>query len=183
VTRFQQVVALGTLVLVVSILAAGMGSFVERRAQNSITAQGEAIRDGVRAIRSQLEDCLEGLDQAQARFDDQEARTRRLREEVAIYEGLDTLGVPADRYGAYLKVFDEYNESIPAWEERARILGNTSQACRELALEHNQRADSLGRFLVEHGLWEEEWLPSAIEPAQVDSTTDQSPDSLPPDRD
>jgi len=183
VTRFQQVVALGTLVLVVSILAAGMGSFVERRAQNTIMAQGEAIRDEVRALRSQLEDCLEGLDQAQERFDEQEARTRRLREEVAVYEGLDTLGVPADRYSAYLEVFDEYNESIPVWERRARILENTSQACRELALAHNQRAESLGRFLVKHGIWQEEWLPPTIEPVEVDPATDHSPDSLPSDRD
>jgi hypothetical protein len=183
VTRFQQAVALGTFVIVVVILAGGLGNFVERRAQNTIMAQGEAIRDEVRVIRSQLEDCLEGLEQAQERFDDQDARTRRLREEVAVYEGLDTLGVPADRYSAYLEVFDEYNESIPAWERRARILENTSQACRELALAHNQRAETLGRFLVEHGIWQEEWLPSALEPVEVDSASGHHPDSLPPEPD
>ncbi len=159
-SRGRMILSTLAFLVMLGILFNGMGDFVERRAHGQVVAAGEDLRDEVREIRSRLDDCLAGLDQAQVRFDERDRETRLLREEVAVFEALDEDGVPAARYQDYLEVFDEYNASVPRWEERARILRNTQAECRRLAEAHNAQADSLARYLVGHGLWEEEWLPS-----------------------
>lgn len=149
-------------VLVVALsFVVGVRAVVERAAAGSARAEGEGLRDEVRAARSELHNCLDDRDRLEAEFRRQEARTLELRARIDSLESLDPRGVPGDRYEDYLRLLDVYHESLPRWEGLARELEDLSAVCTTLARDHNAKVDSLQRFLVEEGLWEEEWLPDA----------------------
>jgi hypothetical protein len=75
-----------------------------------------------------------------------------LRSRVDSLESMDGRGVPADRYQEYLGVFDQYNDSVAAWEGRERRLRTTESACRATIEEHNALSDSLQAVLADAGI-------------------------------
>lgn len=110
-----------------------------------------AVRDQVRQARRAVDSCRMEMSQEEAEFRAYDDRVDSLRVRVRGYEALHPDGVPADSFGAYLEVFDEYNEAVPRWEARADSLRTRWRACRALADEHNVLVDSLRGLLVEMG--------------------------------
>lgn len=138
-------------------LAGGVAAIVGRATIESTRAQAEALRDGVREVRTALDSCLVERERLEQDFRRLEERAGALRSRIDELEELDPRGVPAERYDQYLESVDEYNETVPEWEGRADELQEMSDTCRALAERHNVRADSLRGFLVDAGLWEEGW--------------------------
>lgn len=161
-------------------LAASTAAIVSRAAAESTRAQAEALRDEVRETRTELEWCLEERDRREAAFRRQEARTRELRSFIDRMEDLDPRGVPAEQYETYLEAVDEYNESLPEWDRRAEVLEQLSATCRELAEDHNLRADSLRTFLLEEGLLDEDWRPPGVAPIPEAPGVDELPEGNEP---
>lgn len=150
-------------ILVVGVsAAAGAVSVVEQISDNAVRAEAEAMRDEVRQARLELNQCLDELDRAERAFREHERVTNYLRDRVEGYESLDERGVPSDQYDEYLETFDRYNESLPEWERLGESVQEQAAVCRELAEEHNARADALADFLVTEGLWEEGWSPQEV---------------------
>jgi hypothetical protein len=117
----------------------------ERREYQELASMGHRVR----ALRAAADSCRNHLAVAHARFLDFDERVDSLRRDVLRYEELDSRGVPRERYDEYLSRFDGYNDSVVAWQERARTLEADETACRELISEHNVLGDSLRRRLEE----------------------------------
>ncbi len=135
----------------------GAVSVMGEMAESATRAEAEELRDEVREVRSELELCLDELDEKEWAFRSHERSTQALRDRVESFETMDERGVPSERYDEYLETFDRYNESLPEWERLGAELEELSRSCRLLAEEHNLRADSLAAFLVQEGLWDESW--------------------------
>lgn len=75
-----------------------------------------------------------------------------LRTRVSEFESMVQGGVPGDRYQEYLGVFDQYNDSVAAWEGRERRLRSAETSCRATIEEHNELSDSLQTVLSEAGI-------------------------------
>ena len=75
-----------------------------------------------------------------------------MRARVDSFEALDPRGVPEDQYEAYMESFDNYNDSVAAWEERAGRLRTSEVACRTTIEDHNRLSDSLRAVLDAEGL-------------------------------
>jgi chromosome segregation ATPase len=153
--RRAGVVGVGLILLFGAI--SGAGQLRERAEHAQVQATLDGLRGQIRSVRAELDACLLDVEELEVEFRIQERTTEGLREEIENYEGLDERGVPASEYQAYLEVFDLYNESLPEWERRAEALQAKSLRCRELAEEHNRWTDSLRAFVVDAGLWDEEW--------------------------
>lgn len=122
----------------------GGGGFLERRAQ---AAELERLRDGLGRLRAASEECQIAVQREERAFEEYRAEVDSLRQEIRDFESLDDRGVPAEQYEEYLEAFDDYNESVPLWEERADSLRARSEACRALVERHNTLADSLRTFI------------------------------------
>ena len=141
--------------------AVGMASALQRVSQaNTPTAIATERRTELRSIRSQVNACLATQDRIELRFQSLTRQTRGLRDELDYLESLDPRGVPSDRYDRYLDLVEAFNASIPEWERQAVDLRLHEARCRTQIELHNVHADSLQRFLVEHGIWDEAWLVS-----------------------
>lgn len=166
--------------VVLTSLVTGAVSIVGQVVDNSIRAQAEELRDSVREARADLNGCLEGLDGKERRFRSHERATNFLRHRVDELEALDDRGVPRDRYDEYLDVFDRYNEAVPEWERLGDSLQVLSATCRSLAQEHNERVETLSRFLEEENLWDADWSPARPGPTpEADPDPDESTEALP----
>lgn len=137
---------LGASAIVVFGVIGGRG-FMERRAE---VREFERLRSGLADLRVAAEECQAAVEREEQAFEDYQADVDSLRREVRALEALDERGIPADRYREYLEAFDEYNESLPLWEERGDSLRALSEECRAMVQRHNALADSL-RELVEEG--------------------------------
>ena len=153
--RRAGVVGVGLILLFGAI--SGVGQLRERAEHAQVQATLDGLRVQIRSVRAELDTCLAGMEELEVEFRIQERTTEGLRYEIDSYEGLDERGVPASEYQAYLEVFDRYNESLPEWERRADALQAESLRCRELAEEHNRWTDSLRTFVVDAGLWDDDW--------------------------
>ncbi|MEX2530714.1 MAG: hypothetical protein WD960_08070 [Gemmatimonadota bacterium] len=153
--RRAGVVGMG-LILVFGAIS-GVGQLRERAAHAQIQTTLDGLRGQIGTVRGELDECLEEVEALEVEFRNQERTTEELRVEIEGYEGLDARGVPAREYEAYLEAFDLYNESLPEWERRAEALQAEDRRCRELAEEHNRWADSLRAFVVDAGLWDDDW--------------------------
>jgi hypothetical protein len=165
-------------ILVVGVsAAAGAVSVVDQMSDNAVRAEAEVMRDQVREARWELNECLDDLDRAERAFREHERTTNFLRDRVEDYEAMDERGVPSDQYDEYLETFDRYNESLPEWERLGTSVQEQSAICRELAEEHNARADALVEFLVNEGLWDESWSPGDRAPAVGEESWDEEPNA------
>jgi hypothetical protein len=131
-------------------------------------------RDLVLELRAEVDACLSVRDRIQLRFEALRARTDSLRAEVDWAESLDSRGVPGALYPRYLELVAEFNDSVVEWERETVDLRETSGECRNLVSTHNEQVDSLQAYLVESGIWAEEWL----EPL-LDRPDDGAPDEVP----
>jgi hypothetical protein len=147
------------LALVVLAFLAGGASRLQRIVRaNSAIATAERLRDALGGVRARLDACLATRDGSELRFEALARETRRLRQEVDSIEALDPRGVPEEAYDAYLTRVEEYNVALPEWERQAADLSALALECDSIAQDHNGRVASLRSFLVEEGIWEEEWL-------------------------
>jgi DNA-directed RNA polymerase specialized sigma54-like protein len=109
----------------------------------------EELRDEIRELQDRVDDCLDRRVGLEARFHEAMDRTEELRRRVEELESLDPEGVPAERYREYLEVFDEYNDSLPEWEQLGEALREQGLRCRRLAEAHNDRLERLRDLLLE----------------------------------
>lgn len=135
--------------------ASALSRMSERRSDSAVAL---TLRDDLVGIRAELDACLSTRSQMELRFEELEREVARLRRAIDSLESVDARGVPAESYPAYLELVEDYNQTIPRWEVEGEELRQQSVRCRSLAEVHNARADSLRRFLVEAGIWEESWL-------------------------
>jgi len=143
--------------------AVGVASALQRVSQaRTPTAIAMERRAELRSIRGQVNACLATQDRVELRFQSLTRQTRGHRDELDYLESLDPRGVPSERYDRYLDLVEAFNASIPEWERQAVDLRLHEARCRTLIELHNVHADSLQRFLVEHGIWDQAWL--AAEP-------------------
>lgn len=107
----------------------------------------DAFRTDLAIHRAEANACQVALAEEEAAFHEYDERVDSLRGEVRGFEALDDRGVPGQRYGEYLEAYDEYNASVPDWQERADSLQALWEACQEAVHRHNALADSLRRWL------------------------------------
>lgn len=106
------------------------------------------VRDRLHELRAAADSCQASIEGDAARFQAFDAHVDSLRERVRELEGRDRRGVPADSYAMYLEVFDEYNDSVDGWSNRADTVQTRWERCRMLTEAHNLLADSLREMLV-----------------------------------
>lgn len=135
-------------VLTAAVLA-GMALYARHYAQPRRRAR--ALQDDLHIARLAVDSCRMTLSRAEAEFRAYDDRVDSLRGRVRDYESLRPGGVPVDSFDAYMKTFGRYNDAVPEWQARADSLRGHWQRCRDLALTHNQLADSLRNLLVEIG--------------------------------
>lgn len=123
--------------------------------------RARAVQDELRAQRLDADACRRGLVTAEAGFREYDERVDSLRDRVDSYEALHPDGVPADSFGVYLEAFDEYNDAVEAWEERAENLRRQREACVDIVESHNELSDSLRGILREMGELEAEGSPGS----------------------
>jgi hypothetical protein len=88
--------------------------------------------------------------------------------------------VPGVLYPSYLELVEEFNTSVTEWERESTDLVEYAGWCRSLVGAHNAETDFLQRYLVETGIWAEEWLePGFDEPAGSDEGPPAEPEGLP----
>lgn len=144
---------------VFAILAGGASRLQRIVRANSSVAVAERLRESLDRVRGELDACLARRDRSEIRFQALTRETRRSRQELDSIEAMDPRGVPAEVYEAYIERVEDYNNtSIPEWERQADGLRELALQCDSLAWDHNQRVNSLRDFLVEEGIWEDEWL-------------------------
>ena len=147
---------LGGVVLVVMVGGASWLDRVVRKNSSSAVAAG--LRDDLVSLRAEVDACFAIRDRSEIRFQALTRGTERLRQELDSLEALDPRGVPTDAYDAYIGRVEDYNESIPEWERQTGGLRDLASRCNSLVRDHNLQAESLQEFLVNEGIWEEEWL-------------------------
>lgn len=129
---------------VVLLALLGGRRIVEHRGQ---VQELERLRSGLADLRADAEACQLAVRREEQSFARYRAEVDSLRREVREFEAMDERGVPAEAYEEYLEVFDDYNEAVPLWEERADTLRARELACRALVERHNALADSLQAFV------------------------------------
>ena len=144
--------------LVLAFLAGGASRLQRIVRANSAVATAERLREALGGVRARLDACLAMRDGSELRFEALARDTRRLRQELDSIEALDPRGVPEAAYDAYLTRVEEYNLTVPEWERQAADLSALAVECDSIAKDHNGRVASLRSFLVEEGIWDEEWL-------------------------
>lgn len=133
-------------VAIVVLAVVGARGLADRRAR---VAELEQLRERLADLRAAAEECQVTVRREEQAFANYRAQVDSLRQEVRDFEAMDDRGVPAARYEEYLDAFDDYNEAVPVWEERADTLRARSRACRALAERHNAMADSLRAMVSE----------------------------------
>jgi hypothetical protein len=106
------------------------------------------LLDTLGILRVLADSCRADLEEGSSELNDYDRRLDSLRSRVRHLEAIDPRGIPADSYDLYMRVFDEYNDSVPGWTSRADSLRASWTRCRDLAETHNALADSLRRLLV-----------------------------------
>jgi len=130
---------LAALVVLVSAGLAG-GTILERNRQ---IREMELLRQRLQQARFSVDSCRVALAQEERAFRRFDAMVDSLRRQVEGYEDPSLGGVPQDEYEAYLRSFEAYNDSIPAWEARADSLQASEDLCRALVERHNALSDSI----------------------------------------
>lgn len=138
---------LGLLALaVVGSLAAGIWTLVDR---NRNRREMLDLRDRVARARISADSCTNVLAYDQMLFHRFDQVVDSLGGEVHALEELDPRGVPEERYDEYMERFRGYNDSVAAWERRARALRTSDAACRTLIEAHNALSDSVREVFQE----------------------------------
>jgi hypothetical protein len=127
-----------------ALLAWATSFAMDKRARR---VEGERLRAQLAELRASAAECIAGVAQAESAFQDFHARVDSLRARVRDYESMDARGVPGAEYGAYLEAFEQYNDSVSAWQGRADALESGSERCQVIVTHHNSLADSVRRIM------------------------------------
>jgi len=132
-----------------ALLLLGVSQALERQ---RTSREIERLRGALFQARASADRCRGALINSEARLREFDDVIDDLRARVDSFETLDARGVPEDRYDAYLRTFEEYNDSAAAWETRAERLRTAEATCRATIERHNALSDSLRAVLSEAGL-------------------------------
>ena len=110
------------------------------------------LRDELYRARAAADRCRGSLANSQASLEQLDLVVDSMRARVDSFEALDARGVPEAQYDEYLETFESYNDSVAAWEARARRLRAVDASCRETIRQHNELSDSLRRVLADAGI-------------------------------
>lgn len=117
------------------------------------------VRDQINRLRGDLVQARAAAERCQGSIANSELSLREfdtmldsLRARVDSFETLDARGVPQRQYAEYLETFENYNDSVAAWEARARRLRAAEASCRTTIIEHNAISDTLQAVLREAGI-------------------------------
>jgi len=132
-----------------ALLFLGIDRLLERQ---RITTEVNRLRGDLFQARAASERCRGALENSETGLRAFDQVIAQLRAEVDSFEALDPRGVPEDRYQEYMVSFENYNDSVAAWEARAGRLRTSEAACRATIERHNALSDTLRAVLVEAGL-------------------------------
>lgn len=110
------------------------------------------LREELFRARAAADRCRGSLANSQASLEQLDLVVDSMRARVDSFEALDVRGVPEAEYDEYLDSFESYNDSVEAWEARARRLRAVDTSCRETIRQHNAVSDTLRRVLTEAGI-------------------------------
>jgi len=115
---------------------------LEKRA---LAGRATMLRDSISLLRRDAEMCQASVNQDEAGFQDLAMEVDSMRTGVRSFEdsGPEGREVPADEYVEYLTAFDEYNEAVEGWDNRADRLEARAVVCRRLFVQHNVLVDTL----------------------------------------
>jgi chromosome segregation ATPase len=142
------ILSVGALVVGLLIVL-GVQRIVERQ---QVAERINALREELYRARVASDRCRSSLRNSEASLLALGQAIDSLRTRVNEFETMVQGGVPADRYEEYLDVFDQYNDSVAAWEGRERRLRSAETSCRATIEEHNELSDSLQTVLTEAGI-------------------------------
>ncbi len=143
----RALMAVAVLVAGALVVTGGQRIVERQRTANEINR----LREELYRARVSSDRCQRSLSSSEAALLRLSETIDSLRGRVESYETVDG-GVPAARYDEYLEVFESYNDSVSAWEERERRLRSAEAACRATIEGHNALSDSLQRVLAEAGV-------------------------------
>jgi len=112
----------------------------------AMVERATVLRDSISLLRRDAEMCQASVRQEEAEFRDLDAGMDSLRTGVESYEELNPegrRGVQEEEYEQYIEAFDQYNDAVGDWQNRARRLSQRSALCRELFVQHNELVDTL----------------------------------------
>jgi hypothetical protein len=132
-----------------ALLFVGIDRLLERR---RISAEVTRLRGELFQARASAERCRGQLTNSEARLREFDDVIARLRAQVDSFTALDDRGVPEDRYDEYMVSFEAYNDSVAAWDDRARRLRTSEASCRQTIEYHNALSDTLRMVLLEAGV-------------------------------
>jgi hypothetical protein len=120
---------------------------LERR---QLSLRAILLRDSVALLRRDAEMCQASVSYEESIFRDFAIDVDSMLTGVESYEGEGPRGRGVDEaeYDEYLDAFEEYNDAVGDWGERARRLTSRADLCRSLFVQHNQLVDTL-RVLAE----------------------------------
>lgn len=113
----------------------------------------ETLRGELAVLRASADSCRDALADEERALKVRRESLDSLRERVRLYESLDTRGVPAHHYDAYLETFERYNRDAGGWPAVSETLRSHWLACRRIAETHNAIADSARAIARTLGLW------------------------------
>jgi len=131
------------------LLFLGIDRMIERK---RITDEVTRLRGELFRARASAERCQGSIVNSEAGLREFDRVVDSLKARVDSFEALDRRGVPEARYDEYLTLFESYNDSVAAWEARARRLRAVEAACRTTIEQHNALTDTLQTLLAEAGL-------------------------------
>lgn len=111
-----------------------------------------ALRSRLARLRLENDSCRAALEREEDELRRTDQRLDSLRGRIDSFEVLDSRGVPADSYDAYLRAFNSFNAGVPDRALAAETLQAHWRACARLAEVHNQTVDSARTIATELGL-------------------------------
>lgn len=144
VIRRRRIAWLAAVILVLAV--AGVYTVARSLRQPAALA---LARDSLQTLRAAADSCHAALEEGQAGLHEYSAFLDSTRARVLELESHDSRGVPADSYGIYMRIFEQYTDSAAAWAERVEFLQADHERCRVVTEAHNVMADSVRRLLLE----------------------------------
>jgi len=119
-------------------------------AERDLSRRAVMLRDSMALLRRDAGMCQASVNHEEAEFREFAGGVDSMLTGVESFEeaGPQGRGVEQEAYPEYIEAFDEYNDAVGDWEEKAEELEARATACRRLFVQHNQLVDTL-RVLVD----------------------------------
>jgi hypothetical protein len=131
---------LAAAIVLVLLAALAGGPILER---NRRAGELRSLRAELGESRFSADSCRTALARREEDFRRFDREIDSLRSVVDGYEDPEKGGVPQDDYQAYLERFEEYNDSVKEWQDRADSLQAHETRCRAIIEAHNRLGDSI----------------------------------------